>query len=105
MMVVVKIGTSSLTDEHGIISTASINKLCAEVAALRSQSHRVVIVSSGAIAAGLPAVGLGNPRPTDLATLQAVSAIGQGRLMRVYDDVLSEHGLVGGQVLLAPLDF
>jgi glutamate 5-kinase len=105
MIIVVKIGTSSLTDEHGIVSLASIDKLCAEVAALRTQGHRVVIVTSGAIAAGLPAVGLGHPRPTDLATLQAVSAVGQGRLMRAYDDVLSDHGLVGGQVLLAPLDF
>src|SRR5881392_4290552 len=44
-------------------------------------------------------------RVSDLATLQALSAVGQSRLMRVYDDILARHGLVGGQVLLAPLDF
>jgi glutamate 5-kinase len=63
------------------------------------------VVTSGAIAAGLPALGLSGARPADLATLQAISAVGQSRLMRVYDDTLARHGLVGGQVLLAPLDF
>jgi glutamate 5-kinase len=51
-----------------------------------------------------PSAGTGL-RGVDLATLQAVSAVGQSRLLRVYDDVLSGHGLIGGQVLLAPLDF
>jgi glutamate 5-kinase len=105
VIVVVKIGTSSLTDHHGAVSHEAVDKLCAEVAALRGQGHRVIIVTSGAIAAGLPALGLSGARPNDLATLQAISAVGQSRLMRVYDDVLARHGLVGGQVLLAPLDF
>ena len=105
MNVVVKIGTSSVTDIHGDIDPAAVDKLCAEVAALRGAHHRVVVVSSGAISAGLPALGLSGSRPTDLATLQAVSAVGQHRLMRVYEDALSRHGLVAGQVLLAPLDF
>src|SRR5439155_21859415 len=105
MIVVVKIGTSSLTNAHGEVALEVIDKLCSEVAALRGQGHRVVIVTSGAIAAGLPALGLGHARPADLATLQAVSAVGQSRLMRAYDDMLARHGLVGGQVLLAPLDF
>jgi glutamate 5-kinase len=105
MIVVVKIGTSSLTDERGEIDVHAIEKLCAEVAGLRGQGHKVVIVTSAAIAAGLPPLGLSGNRPTDLPTLQAVSAVGQGRLIRVYDDVLSRHNLVAGQVLLAPLDF
>lgn len=105
MIVVVKIGTSSLTDEHGEIAGGAIDKLCAEVAALRGAGHRVVIVTSGAITAGLPALGFAGARPSDLPTLQAVSAVGQSRLMRAYDDALARHGLVGGQVLLAPLDF
>ncbi len=62
------------------------------------------MVTSGAIAAGLPALGF-DVRPRDAVTLQAVSAVGQSRLMAVYDRQLAEHGLVGGQVLLAPLDF
>ena len=105
MNIVVKIGTTSVTDLHGEIDPAAVEKLCSEVAALRGAHHRVLIVTSGAISAGLPALGLSGSRPTDLATLQAVSAVGQHRLMRVYEDALSRHGLVAGQVLLAPLDF
>jgi glutamate 5-kinase len=113
MIVVVKVGTSSITDDGGIVSIDAINKLCLDVAALRTRGHQVVIVTSGAIAAGIPVLGLfavgsggsGASKPVDLATLQAVSAVGQSRLLRVYDDALSRCGLVGGQVLLAPLDF
>src|SRR5436305_6689476 len=105
MIVVAKVGTSSITDVHGEVDLAAIDKLCAEVATLRGRHHRVVVVTSGAIAAGLPALGLSGARPADLAALQAISAVGQSRLMRVYDDALARHGLVGGQVLLAPLDF
>ncbi len=105
MNIVVKIGTTSVTDTHGEIDPATVEKLCTEVAALRGAHHRVVVVTSGAISAGLPALGLSGARPTDLATLQAISAVGQHRLMRVYEDALSRHGLVAGQVLLAPLDF
>jgi glutamate 5-kinase len=103
--VVVKIGTSSITDERGVISEAAIGKLCAEVAGLHRRGARVVIVTSGAIAAGLPALGMSDDPPTDSPTLQAISAVGQSRLLRVYDDALGRNGLVGGQVLLAPLDF
>jgi glutamate 5-kinase len=105
LIVVVKVGTSSITDEHGEIAVAAIDKLCTEVAGLRGRGDRVVVVTSGAIAAGLPALGLSATAPTDIATLQAISAVGQSRLMRTYDDLLGRRGLVGGQVLLAPLDF
>jgi glutamate 5-kinase len=105
VIVVVKVGTTSVTDHHGAVDHMAIEKLCTEVAGLRGQSHRVVIVTSGAISVGLPALSFHGPRPTDPATLQAVSAVGQSRLMRVYDDTLARHNLIGGQVLLAPLDF
>jgi glutamate 5-kinase len=106
VIVVAKIGTSSLTDAGGGIRREAIAKLCAEVAQLRLAGHRVVVVTSGAIGAGLPALGLGGAkRPRDAVTLQAVSAVGQSRLMGVYDDALAGHDLVAGQVLLAPLDF
>ncbi len=63
-------------------------------------------VTSGAVAAGLPALGFGRDRrPRDARTLQAVSAVGQGRLMATYDRAFAAHDLVAGQVLLAPLDF
>src|SRR5256885_12410600 len=104
LIVVAKIGTSSITDDHGAIDDKAIDKLCAEVAVLRGQGHRVVVVTSGAIAAGLPALGLAQTRPSDLATLQAVSAVGQSSLLRVYDYALSNHHLVGGPIPPAPLD-
>jgi len=106
LTVVVKIGTSSLTDEEGAIRTDAIGKLCAEVALARQDGHQVVIVTSGAIGAGLPLLGLGGAqRPSDARTLQAVSAVGQSQLMKTYSDALAQHSLVCGQVLLAPLDF
>ncbi len=106
MIVVAKIGTSSVTDDAGQIDPGAIAKLCGEVAALRREGHQVVVVTSGAIGAGLPALGwAAGDRPRDAVTLQAVSAVGQSRLMAVYDAALAEHDLVAGQVLLAPLDF
>lgn len=106
MIAVVKIGTSSLTDERGEVRRSAIAKLCSEVAAVRGAGHQVVVVTSGAIGAGLPALGLGGEnRPRDARTLQAVSAVGQSRLMAVYSEELAGHDLVCGQVLLAPLDF
>jgi glutamate 5-kinase len=105
MIAVVKIGTSSITDAQGEVDVTAIEKLCTEVAGLRGAGIKVVIVTSGAITAGLPALGLHGARPSDLGTLQAVSAVGQGRLIRVYDDILARHRLISGQVLLAPLDF
>ncbi|MDP9419168.1 MAG: glutamate 5-kinase [Actinomycetota bacterium] len=102
--VVAKIGSSSITGAHGVDASA-IAKFCAEVATLRGDGHRVVVVTSGAIAAGLPALRMTHAEAGDVVTLQAASAVGQSRLMRVYDDVLAHHGLVGGQVLLSPLDF
>jgi glutamate 5-kinase len=104
MIVVAKIGTASITDDSGAVDRHAIEKLCAEVASLYAGGNKVVVVTSGAIAAGQPALHLAS-RPSDLATLQAISAVGQSRLMRVYDDTLAGHGLVAGQVLLAPLDF
>lgn len=103
--VVVKIGSSSLTDDLGAIDEAAVAKACDEIAQVRATGVRVVAVSSGAIAAGLPVLGLAERRPRDPVTLQAVSAVGQSRLMGVWDRHLAGHGLVGGQVLLAPLDF
>ncbi|HLT69066.1 MAG TPA: glutamate 5-kinase [Acidimicrobiales bacterium] len=104
MIVVAKIGTSSITCDGGEIDEAAVAKFCAEVVELRQLGHRVVIVTSGAIAAGLPPLGIA-ARPRDAVTLQAASAVGQSRLMQVYDAALGRSGLVGGQVLLAPLDF
>ena len=104
-VVVAKIGTSSVTGDGGAIVVERVAKLCAEVVDLRRAGHQVVVVTSGAIAAGLPALGMTRADARDLATLQAVSAVGQSRLMRVYDEAFGSHGVVCGQVLVAPLDF
>ncbi len=104
--VVVKIGTSSITDGEGVVQRSRIAKLCAEVSELRATGHEVVVVTSGAIAAGLPELGLGGgKRPKDVRTLQAVATVGQSALMAVYREEFASHGLVAGQVLLIPLDF
>jgi glutamate 5-kinase len=104
--VVAKIGSSSLTDEHGHIATAAIEQLSAQVAQLRAAGHEVVLVSSGAVASGLPALGLdAASRPRDARTLQAISAVGQARLVQTWTASLARHDLVAGQVLLAPHDF
>jgi glutamate 5-kinase len=105
-LVVAKIGTSSVTDDEGWIDVGAIESFVAGLAGLRADGHQVVAVTSGAVAAGLPALDLGGARrPRDARTLQAVSAIGQGRLMATYDRAFEGHGVVAGQVLLAPLDF
>lgn len=104
MRIVAKIGTSSITDEHGRINRAAIAKLTDEVAALRDRGHEVIVVSSGAVAAGVAALGLVS-RPTDMGTLQAISAAGQSRLVEVYNAALTRHGLIGAQVLVDPHDF
>ncbi len=104
MKAVVKIGTSSVTSESGALDSDALAKLGDEVAAARAAGHVVVLVCSGAIAAGLPALGLAD-RPADLGVLQAVAAVGQPRLMERLSALLAERGLVAGQVLLTPYDF
>jgi len=102
--VVAKYGTSSLTDEAGRIDRAAVAKASAEVAAAREAGHEVLVVTSGAVAAGLPVLGF-DRRPSDARTLQAVSAVGQAQLVQTWSAHLAVHDLVAGQVLLAPLDF
>lgn len=104
MRVVAKIGTASITDDKGAIDRAAIAKLCDEVGDLRKQGHEVIVVSSGAVAAGVAAVGL-SERPADMPTLQAISAAGQSRLVEAYNQELGRHGLVGAQLLVGSMDF
>ena len=104
MRVIVKVGTSSITDARGEIDRAALRKLCTEVAAARAAGHVVALVCSGAIAAGMPALGL-DRRPTDIRTLQAIAAVGQPRLAAELGALLGEHDLVAGQILLDPYDF
>ena len=103
-LAVVKVGTSSITRESGALDDAALVKLAADLAGARRDGHRVVLGMSGALATGLPALGL-TIRPTDMGTLQAVAAVGQPRLLERMNALLSVHGIVAGQVLLTPYDF
>lgn len=103
-VVVVKIGTSSLTDDRGALIDAALRKLGEDVAAARAAGHEVVLVVSGAIAAGMPALKF-EQRPTEVALLQAIAAVGQPRLMERIVEILDWHALVAGQVLLTSTDF
>lgn len=106
MRVVVKIGTSSLTTESGSLQASAVGKLAGEVATVMADGHQVVIVTSAAVAAGLPALGFdSDSRPRDPVLLRAASAIGQISIIAAYREALGERGLVAGQVLLAPTDF
>src|SRR3954454_8957854 len=96
--IVVKVGSSSLT-QRGRIDLERLRLLVDAIAARRVEGTEVVLVSSGAIAAGLAPMGL-RSRPRDLATQQAAASVGQGLLMARYSDAFAAHGLRVGQVLL-----
>lgn len=102
---VIKIGTTSVTDDHGGVAYNVLVALAADVVALRASGFDVVVVTSGAITAGWAEVGQGRTRPTDSKVLQAVSAVGQPLLMHAWRNAFGEVGASVGQVLLAPLDF
>ena len=104
MLAVVKVGTSSITADSGALDDAALRKLCGELVAARRSGHEVLLVCSGAIAAGMPALGFAR-RPSDVETLQAVAAVGQPLLMERFGAILAEDGVVAGQVLVTPFDF
>lgn len=101
--VVVKVGSSSLTTAAGGIDPARVRQLVEVLAAARGRGSEVVLVSSGAIAAGLAPLGLLR-RPKSLATQQAAASVGQGLLAHRYQEEFARHGLVTGQVLLTAED-
>ncbi len=101
---VVKVGSSSLTSrDSGRLDLGPLDRLVDVLAARRAAGRQVVLVSSGAIAAGLGPLGL-DRRPTDLATQQAAASVGQGALVAAYQAAFSRHGLTVGQVLLTADD-
>ena len=101
--IVVKVGSSSLTTPEGGIDDARLGLLVDALAGRREAGQEVVLVSSGAIAAGLGPLGLPR-RPRDLATQQAAASVGQGLLMARYTQAFARHGLTTGQVLLTADD-
>ncbi len=101
---VLKIGTSSLTQpDSGDLALSTLARLVETLTRLRRQGHRLVLVSSGAVGVGCARLGLSD-RPRRLATKQAVAAVGQGRLMRVYDDLFTSLQQPIAQILLTRKD-
>lgn len=101
--VVLKVGSSSLTRPDGGLNLNRIDILARLIAGLRRRGHEVVLISSGAVAAGLPALGL-EERPGELRLLQAAASVGQGRLVSRWETAMSAYGVVTAQVLLTAQD-
>jgi len=101
--VVLKIGSSSLNHPQGGLDDQAIAEVVAVIATLKQRGVECILVTSGAVAAGMGQLGL-NVRPRDLAGKQAVSAVGQGVLIERYARNFERHGIVGAQVLLSRID-
>lgn len=101
--IVIKIGSSSLTGPDGRLSVENLTALVDVIAARRAQGTEVLLVTSGAIAAGIAPLGL-TGRPKDLATAQAAASVGQGLLVARYAAAFAEHNVRVGQVLLTAED-
>ncbi|MGH2768468.1 MAG: glutamate 5-kinase, partial [Actinomycetota bacterium] len=102
--VVVKLGTTTVTGGAGEPDRDRLARITEQIASLHRNGASALVVSSGAIAAGLAPLGLAR-RPGDLPTLQAAAAVGQRRLMDLYAELLEPHGLPVAQVLLTQDDF
>ena len=103
-LVTVKVGTSSLTNPDGSISSGKIESIVSEIAALRAAGHTVILVTSGAVAAGFRRIGYAK-RPTGIPAKQAAAAVGQGLLLEEYTRFFAAHGIVSAQILLTRDDF
>jgi glutamate 5-kinase len=101
--IVVKVGTRVLTHADGSLDQSQVTAIAEQIVRLMDQKRHVVLVSSGAVGAGIGRLGL-RERPTDLASLQAVAAIGQSRLIESYNRALEAHGRHAAQILLTADD-
>lgn len=101
--VVVKVGTRVLTDAQGRLDRSRIKILSAQLCRIADSGRQVIMVSSGAVGAGVGKLGLAR-RPSGVAQLQAVAAIGQAGLIQAYESALAEHGRHAAQVLLTKSD-
>jgi len=102
--IVVKVGTTSLTDERSRLDSRKVGKLVEEVMKLRARGKEIIIVSSGAIGAGMGRLNLKH-RPEGVPSLQAVAAVGQGILMQVYSKYFGDYEQPVAQMLLTGEDF
>jgi glutamate 5-kinase len=110
---VVKLGSSIVADDRGDARLDVLGRICDELAELHRAGHEVVVVTSGAIAHGMGRMGfppahdptrLGPVRPRPIDELQAASAVGQGKLYQVYDELLRARGITSAQILLTFFD-
>jgi glutamate 5-kinase len=102
-LIVVKLGSGLLANRSGGIDLRQIKAMAAQIATLRRQGHRVILVSSGAISCGMSALGYAK-RPTERTALQACATIGQPRLMRAYESAFGAHKILTAQILLTSWD-
>lgn len=103
LRVVIKVGTSTLTRDDGSINLQAVDRLAMVLADLRGMGHRVILVSSGAIGVGAGKLGFPG-RPGELRMKQAAAAVGQCRLMHIYDKLFGEYGVTVAQILLTDGD-
>lgn len=96
---VVKIGSALLTNDGRGLALEAIRGWVEQLAQLRQQGHQLILVSSGAVAAGMERLGL-SVRPTELPELQAAAAVGQMRLIQCYETLFQQHGIGCAQILL-----
>lgn len=101
--IVVKVGTSTLTHSNGKLNLEQIERLVRQLSDLRNQGKDVVLVSSGAIGAGMGKLNLAE-RPRTIPEKQAVAAVGQGILLHIYEKMFSEYGQATAQLLLTKAD-
>jgi glutamate 5-kinase len=100
---VVKLGSSVVADSEGTPRLDVLASVCDQLASVHRDGAEVIVVTSGAIARGMRVMSLPQ-RPTSIGALQAASAVGQGKLYRIYDELLRERGLTSAQVLLTFFD-
>lgn len=101
--IVVKVGTSMVTHPNGYLHLGRMESLVRQLADLHAEGRQVVLVTSGAVGAGMGRLGMAE-RPSDLTAKQALAAVGQGLLMQRYEALFGEYGCVVGQVLLTRQD-
>ena len=102
-LVVVKLGTGILSDNQNCLASSRIKQLAGQIVRAKKNGYEIVLVSSGAVGAGMEALGY-QKRPTRLQELQACAAVGQSRLMALYQELFAAHALQVAQVLLTHSD-
>jgi glutamate 5-kinase len=102
-LIVVKVGTSGITTSDGKLDHQKMQKLTSQIAAAAKQDNKIVLVTSGAVAAGIAELGI-PPKPNDIVFQQAAAATGQSVLMAKYRELFKQHGLKVAQILLTAED-